>query len=76
MCLPKWNGADTVYARLMTAAESINKRAYAAQRAADRRKAFRFSPDPAAEQITEALGIGDEETLKAMVHHYRADITW
>ena len=71
MTLPIWNGADHVYARLMTIADSLNKSAYAAQHAKAKRPLASFSPSAEADYITEALGIGDEETCKALQYQYR-----
>ena len=71
MSLPNWPGAGHVYGRLMAVAGIIQMRAYAAQRAADKRKGFRFSPDPDGCAISKALGEGDEETLKALLWRHR-----
>ena len=67
MCLPSWNGAANVYARLMTFAEEIQKQEYASQRAKDKRKSFRFVPNADGVAIGEALGRGDEEECKALL---------
>ena len=71
MCLPAWQGAAAVYGRLMTVAETLQQRAYKAQRAQDKRARFRFSPDPDACEITKALGAGNEEQCKALLYAYR-----
>lgn len=70
--LPAWNGASSVYSRLMEAAERIQHNAYVSQRAADKRKGFRFSPSLDGIAISEALAIGDEEQCKALLWQHRA----
>ena len=69
--LPKWAGADTVYTRAGRIASALNLDSYRAQRAASKRKRFRFSPPPEAIAIIEAMNRGDEESLKAFTFQYR-----
>jgi hypothetical protein len=68
--LPPWPGASTVYIRLMCADEELGRRAYDAQRKADKRKGFKFSPTEDMIEIRNALDAGNEETCKALMHRY------
>ena len=72
MILPSWNGAESVYTRLLKIAQTIQKHEYETQRLADKRKSFRFSPHPDGLEISAALNEGDEETCKALLarHFY------
>ena len=67
MSSPNWPGAESVYARLLKLATEIQTREYAAQRAKDKRKSFRFVPNIDGLAISAALNRGDEEECKALL---------
>ena len=67
MFLPTWPGAASVYSKLMMLAQRIQREEYAAQRARDKRKSFRFVPNAEGLEISAAMGRGNEEECKALL---------
>lgn len=69
--LPSFNGAAAVYERAEKICSSLNAARYAAQAKIAKGKKFKFMPDDDATAIIDAMGRGDEETLKAFNHQFR-----
>ena len=71
MSLPAWNGAASVYERLMTVADMLNRAEYAARLAAHQKKSRkplkRLTPSSDADVVIKTLNEGDEETCKALL---------
>lgn len=70
--LPEWVGADSVYRRLGIITRELGRRQYAAWCQRKRpRKADRFRVSDDLVDLIDAMGRGDEETLKAAVWRHR-----
>jgi len=73
--LPSWTGASVCYSRIAIILRKQAEAGYAAGRAKDKRKSYRYSPSPEMRAAVDAMNRGIEEAIKAYIASHMSLLT-